>query len=129
MTRLAFAAGLVVVSGCQCGVSFKDPEKLYLKRIETPAAKVEWYFESLITSTTPDVITLEKGGRSDTICRAQNVKDVQLMDTTLLIQFYGTPRLYGRNVVVPQVLDGISIKVDPDHVSLGPRYHETFVNR
>jgi hypothetical protein len=116
--------GLLLCVGCS---PFGRPDKLFLKRIETPGVTVEWYFHSLITSTTPDVVTLNVEGVVDTVCRAQNIKDVQLVDSVLFLRFYGDPLKYGNAIIVPAEVLGIAIEVDTAFPIPAPSYRRTFL--
>lgn len=126
MKKVCLLAMILGVLSCKNAILSEAPTKLYLKRIETPSVRVEWYFHSLISSTTPDIVTVTKNGSLDTVCRAQNVKDVQLTDSTLVLEFYGAPRCYGKEITIPTSLNGIGIETDPNHNGIGPTYRRTF---
>lgn len=63
-----------------CVPDFKSTlkDRLFLKEIETPPVKLEWYFYSTVSFETPDYITIEKEGVKDTICLSNNVADLKL---------------------------------------------------
>jgi len=117
---------LLSLASCTGSTVFKKPDKLYLNYIETDSIVIEWYFHSLITSTTPDIVTLEREARLDTICRASNIKNVRLINDRILLDFYGSPRCYNRDVTIPVSVLGTVILVDTAHPSPDPVFRETF---
>lgn len=92
---MIFAVMLLSLVACSSNTWLKSPVKLYFKKIVTPDFTLEWYYHSLITSNTPDVITVRQGGVLDTLCRATNVSDVNVFASdSIVINFIGSPRLY-----------------------------------
>ncbi|MBP7075622.1 MAG: hypothetical protein KBB11_01115 [Bacteroidales bacterium] len=104
---------ILVFTSCISNIKIEDPDKLFLKKIETPNIKLEWYFHSLITSTTSDYVVLVKDDKTDTICVSDNIYDVNVFsgDTIQLI-FYGQPSLYLEKIEIEQVVLGCPIIID-----------------
>jgi hypothetical protein len=126
MRRPCHLLVLLSLASCNGSTFFKKPDKLYLKYIETDSITIEWYFHSLISSTTPDIVTLEREGRLDTICMTSNIMDVQLLNRGIVLDFYGTPRCRDNEISLPDSVSGLDVVVDTAHRTPGPRFRETF---
>ncbi|MFV0530282.1 MAG: hypothetical protein ACK5MD_02465 [Flavobacteriales bacterium] len=64
----------------------------------------------------PDYIVVKESKTVDTICQAHNIANVELIDNTVKIDFYGTPRCYDKPIFIPKSIFGFDIKVDSSKV-------------
>lgn len=89
------------------------PAKKILKSMKVGKAEVEWFSFSSAYADVPDCITIKKGKWIDTICRSNNIADLQdLGNNEVLIGFYGRPNRYGKLIELNQSISGITIVVD-----------------
>jgi len=108
---------IILLQGCFPNIP--PPERLYLKEIKDTSIKLEWFYYSLITSTTPDYIEITKGNVIDTICLCNNVADLKFENNQIIIGFYGNPRCYCEPIEIPDSVMGYKIVVDTTHVLKG----------
>ena len=96
-----------------------------MKEIKDSSIKLEWFYYSLITSTTPDYIEITKGSEVDTICVCNNIADVKVENNQIIIGFYGRPYCYNELIEIPNSIMGYEILVDttyvPDKLLTSPR--------
>lgn len=117
MKYLIYILLIVVLFLSSCIPKFLDedeePEKLFLKKIEMPDFKLEWYYHSLITSTTSDYVVLTKNNRTDTICVSDNIHDVNVFNAdTIELFFYGQPCNNLKSINIEKEILGCCIIVD-----------------
>ncbi|RFS13582.1 hypothetical protein [Emticicia sp. C21] len=109
---------LLIIAFQSCVPSFDSTEKdrLYLKEINDSKIKLEWFFYSTISTTTPDYILLTKKNSDniniDTICVANNVADLSLNGNEILIGFSGTPQRYTETIKLPETVLGYKVVID-----------------
>jgi hypothetical protein len=71
-------------------------ERLYRKSLQTSSFTLDWFFYSTFSNITPDYVITKRGNRSDTLCFANNVADIYVVDSNKVhLSFYGTPWIYG----------------------------------
>lgn len=71
------------------------PPKTVIKTLSLNDNEIEWFSYSSAYAIVPDCITILKNGNVDTICKATNIADIKLLtDQSLMIRFYGTPKMY-----------------------------------
>lgn len=102
-----------------CVPEFKPTlkDRLFLKEIEKPPVKLEWYFYSTVSSETPDYITIEKGGVIDTICLSNNIADLKFENNQITIGFYGVPQRYTEPIEIPDSVMGYEILIDTTYTT------------
>ena len=103
----AFIICLFLVS-CLSTNSSDEPERLHIKLIQTPSITVDWFFYSYIGNTSPDYIVITRGDLYDTVCRANNIADINVIDSNkVILSFYGHPKRYGEyiDLKVPTYID------------------------
>ncbi|GCD80923.1 hypothetical protein JCM30197_21700 [Schleiferia thermophila] len=85
---------------------------MYLKEIQEDNMTIAWFFYSAAYSESPDYIVATKGSAIDTICRANNIADINLEGDSIMIGFYGSPQLYGDPIEIPIRVMGYSVLID-----------------
>lgn len=98
MRCLLIIAAIFAFKGCVPNI--EKAEKLYLKEVTTPELKLEWYYHSTLTTTTPDYVVAESNGVLDTICISDNIASLVLTNSSVEIGFYGTPKRYGKPISI-----------------------------
>lgn len=101
-----------------CIPSFEaTPEdRLYIKEINQRKIHLSWFFYSTVSTVTPDYITIQKEGRTDTICIASNVADLKFDGHKIVIEFYGAPNRYAKTIKLPETTIGYPVIVDTTEV-------------
>lgn len=88
-----------------------DSPKNVIKTVLLNGSKIEWFSMSSAYAQVADYITVSDGKRADTICRATNIADIEvLQNQNLVIGFYGKPEMYSS----PALLNNSIIKFDID---------------
>ncbi len=100
-----------------CIPSFESTyeDRLFLKEMKDSVSKLEWFYYSTISTITPDYITIEKNGKIDTICRAENIVDLRLEKSKILIHFDGKPKRYGKAIKITSKAMDYDVIVDTNH--------------
>lgn len=109
---------------------YEQPEKLYYKMIEVPDFKLEWYYHSLITSTTPNYVVLSKDGQTDTICMSDNIHDINVyIPDTIKLIFYGLPKKRQEYIDIDEKILGCFIIVDTTAIRGEYTFRKSFKKR
>jgi hypothetical protein len=106
---------LFALQSCAPDFSGDKPDKLFIKRIKTSDVELDWYYHSLISNTTPYYVTLKRNDVLDTICVAHNIADVNIVDSTVMLGFYGSPSVYSKSAKVKITSLNYSIKADTSY--------------
>jgi hypothetical protein len=106
--------------GCFPKFQYTEEDRLYLKELAVDSVNLKWFCYSTVSSITPDFVTIEKYGITDTICIADNIAHLKLERDTITIGFYGAPKEYNRMIQVPDKIMDYKIKVDSTYVSNAP---------
>jgi hypothetical protein len=91
-------------------------DRLYKKELEDSNIKLKWFFYSSSYTETPDYITIESDNQIDTICIANNIANLQIKNDTIIIDFYGQPKVYNNNIIIPSKILNYNIKITTDCV-------------
>jgi hypothetical protein len=90
------------------------------KKISQNDAVIKWMkVEGILDQDFPDYITIQKGKKIDTICKAHNIADIKLNKDSnylLIIGFYGHPESYGKAIVIPKKILNYEIEIDTNYV-------------
>ena len=92
-------------------------DRLFLKEIDKPPIKLEWFYYSAVSFTTPDYVTLEKDKIIDTICIASNVADLKFHNNKIIIGYYGSPQRYRNEIKIPATVAGYEILIDTTYTT------------
>lgn len=122
---LILFCNLIMFVGCTDKQINKDENKknrLYLKEIQTNGKIIEWFFYSNIGSTTVDyVIVNDKiNNKNDTIVKSTNIKNLSFSNDTIVLSFYGKPKVYQNYITLKNNIAGFDIKIDTTAISSGP---------
>jgi hypothetical protein len=111
-----------------CFPSFESKEfdRLYLKEIRNSKIKIDWFYYSTISGTTPDYILIYKESNIDTVCVADNIKEVTIENGEVKIAFYGYPMKYGMRTHVQDSIFKTRIKIDTSYVFDAPQHRSTY---
>ncbi|WP_431244280.1 hypothetical protein ACQ9BO_07940 [Flavobacterium sp. P21] len=109
----------IIILGC---VNKLQEDRLYLKEIKTKNKVIEWFYYSNVSSTSADYVLLYDtlSGKSDTIVKSTNLKDIQLSNDTIILFFYGKPDIYDDYLIIKKTIEYFKIKIDTNSVSKGP---------
>ena len=124
---------IVVLLLSSCFPNFLDedeqPEKLYYKKIEVPGFKLEWYYHSLITSTTSAYVVLYANDKIDTICVSDNIYDINVyIPDTIKLIFYGRPKNRREYIDIEEKILGSIIIVDTTAIRGEFKHRKSFKN-
>jgi hypothetical protein len=103
-----------------------ESERLHIKLIQTPDITVDWFFYSYIGNNSPDYVVITRGTIYDTVCRANNIADINVIGSNkLTLAFYGHPELYGANIElkIPKYIDTV---IDTTYQLVQPVGKESF---
>ena len=83
--RLALLA--VLLSGCLSSWEIDPPEPLHFGRYEVGDLDVDWYFHSLISSTTTPVVVLKdsSGTIADTVAVSNGIYEIETRADSLIL--------------------------------------------
>ena len=110
-----------MLQGCFPDFKSKKSDRLYLKEIDKSNLKIDWFFYSTVSNTTPDYLIASKGAKVDTICTSDNIANVEFVNDVIEISFYGEPTCYNKPILVAQKVFGFEIKIDSSHVINEPK--------
>jgi len=92
-----------------CNFIFK-PEKRIIKKIQYKGICIEWYkMNGILDQTFPNGVILIEDSKTDTICNAYNIANVDVIGDTITLWFYGDPHFLN---TIPQEINKYQIKVD-----------------
>ena len=103
-----------------CNGREEPPIKLFVKELEVKDVTIEWYFHSLIGSTSPDYVVALRGKEADTICVADNIANVAVQEVGIKLEFFGNPQRNMQNTKVKRSVFGHRIIIDTSVVNPGP---------
>lgn len=88
-------------------ISCNNATPLYFKRIETRNYKIDWYYFSHYTSSSPFFVEVKKNDSSIVICKSYNIIDVNIInEDSIKILFNEKPMLRGETpILMPTVFD------------------------
>jgi hypothetical protein len=112
---------LLILNGCFPDLKLKNSDRLYLKEIKEPNIKIDWFFYSTISSTTPDYLIVSQGIKIDTICISDNIANVEFISDVIKISFYGEPSCHYKAISIAGSVFDFEIKVDSSHVKNEPK--------
>lgn len=111
---------IMMLQSCFPGFESMPKDRLFLKEINVAPIKLKWFFYSTVSSETPDYITIEKESKTDTICIANNVADLKLDGSKIVIGFYGSPQKYMEAIQLPTAVMGYKIVTDTSYILKNP---------
>ena len=97
----------MLLSGCLSSDEIDPPEPLYFGRYEVGGYGVDWYFHSLISSTTTPIVVLRDsaGAIADTVAVSNGIYDVETRaDSLILRSCYPVDLLHSARVDVGVVV-------------------------
>jgi hypothetical protein len=126
--RVLFLAISLALSSCFPSMDPGEEANIYLKRIESPAVAVDWYYRSLVGGATPDRVVAMHSAGHDTICVAENIIDVNIYyPDSLVVTFDGPPTAYDKRAkVLSQLRTGQVVHVDTAGIPVVPHPRPTF---
>ena len=109
---------LLLLSICT-GIDLEKNDKLYIKRIQADSFIIDWYTSSAAYLDNPlDILTIQREGKIDTICRTDNLIDFNYTRDTLFLYFYNSPMQYNRKIQIESNIYGKKIFVDTTRVDI-----------
>lgn len=93
-----------------------EPEIVTKKMISTDNAEIKWcWIQGIMDQNFGDFVIIEKGWKTDTICKAHNIATISEENGTIIVGFYGDPVSYGSPITLPESLMGFRIKSDTSY--------------
>lgn len=101
---------MTILNGCF--PSFLPKEEIK-KEIHQQDVSLKWIdVIGTLDQDFPDYILVQRGEETDTICHSHNIADLLLRKDTITIGFYGTSKLYGEPVAIPEGILHFTIEID-----------------
>lgn len=116
---------IIIIFFNSCFPSF-EPEKLYIKVIETADISLKWYTYSTAYSEYPEYLISVKNNNIDTICISTNIADIKLENEKIILEFYGSPEKNASSISIPKITNNTEIEIDTNFVLKKPIVREFF---
>lgn len=108
-----FFFAIIILQGCFPSFKPDVKDRNIIKQLQNGLLNIEWYNYSSAYADSPDFITFTKDGIIDTICKSDNIADIQINDKKdVIISFYGAPKLYTDTITIPIQSFNYIIKID-----------------
>lgn len=106
----------IIIQGCFPNFRSTEKDRLYLKEVSGTNLKLEWFFYSTISNTTPDYLIAHQEDEADTICIADNIATIEIVGSKIKIGFYGTPKYFDRPILISPKVFNFDIVIDSSKV-------------
>lgn len=111
---LFLISGVLIIGGCI--PDMKPPDRIE-KNVTIGNVNIQWTSSSAAYANTADLVVAKKGDIADTLCRSTNIADIRSQDDqTLIIGFYGAPKLYNEDAFLRVMSFGFKIEIDSSFI-------------